>query len=133
MSTKRTETGYQYNNVVVDTKDTISPRCAQALTLAASGMPTRQIAEEMNISYGTTRQTLMRLYYQLNVYTLAQAIHKAASSGMLKYLSAVFLVLFSYMSNDQPIRNQTARVRIGSRHVRNNKNKRRNQNINFIV
>ncbi|WP_143872538.1 LuxR C-terminal-related transcriptional regulator [Catenovulum sediminis] len=129
---ERTPTGYRYDKVEVDIKNRLSPRSAQALTLAATGMPRKQIAKELGLKQSSISSLFDALYFQLGARNIIDAIYIAVTQGYMRYLCAICLVLFSYMQTDQPIRNQTARVRIGSRHVRNNRTRRR-ENLNNTI
>lgn len=61
----------------------LTPREREALELLASGMTPKKIAEEMNISIHTYKDTIDRARMRLNAWTTAQAVYIACKRGIL--------------------------------------------------
>lgn len=112
MKIQRTQTGYRYEKVEVDTAGRISPRSAQLLACAATGKQQAECAVVLGIKPHSAAVAFQRLYFQLGARNLAEAIYIAATHKWLRYTCAITLVLFTYLNDGDAFRREaTARVR----------------------
>lgn len=128
---QRTPTGYRHQQIEVDIAGGLTPRGAQALAIAANGSSRAEVAKQLGIKKADP--LFNDIFYKLNAKNMVNAIYIAVTKGYMRYLCAICLVLFGYFQTDLPIRTQTARIRIGSRHIRGTRNKRREHNINDLI
>ncbi len=63
------------------TKDILSPRESEILQLLAKGLLYKEISDQINVTTGTVRQHIHRIYEKLHVQNRTEAINKAFGSN----------------------------------------------------
>jgi DNA-binding NarL/FixJ family response regulator len=69
----------------VDEKAILNDRQTKILALASKGMKSRQIADELHMTFGSVRNQLSRIYRKLEVKNRAEAISKGIEMGLINH------------------------------------------------
>ena len=69
----------------VDEKAVLNDRQTKILALASKGMKSRQIADELHMTFGSVRNQLSRIYRKLEVKNRAEAISKGIEIGLINH------------------------------------------------
>jgi DNA-binding CsgD family transcriptional regulator len=70
---------------VVDQKAILNERQTGILELASKGMKSKQIADELHMTFGSVRNQLSRIYRKLEVKNRAEAISKGIEIGLINH------------------------------------------------
>jgi DNA-binding NarL/FixJ family response regulator len=70
---------------VVDEKAILNDRQTKILALASKGMKSKQIADELHMTFGSVRNQLSRIYRKLEVKNRAEAISKGIEIGLINH------------------------------------------------
>ena len=70
---------------VVDEKAILNDRQTKILALAGKGLKSRQIADELHMTFGSVRNQLSRIYRKLEVKNRAEAISKGIEIGLINH------------------------------------------------
>jgi DNA-binding CsgD family transcriptional regulator len=102
MQTIRTETGYQLENIHVDSKpfSRLPVQQARTLLLVAKGLPQKTIAREMGVALGTVKNTCTELSYKFCTQNMRETVNKAIQQGVLRYMLAALLCITSACSDE---------------------------------
>ncbi|WP_105215738.1 helix-turn-helix transcriptional regulator [Pseudoalteromonas sp. T1lg22] len=102
MQTTRTATGYQLEDIQVDTKPFSSLPTQQARTLlfVAQGLPQKRIAEAMGVKVSTVKKACSDLGFRFNTHTMRETVHQAVKQGVLRYTLCLLLCLLSTANGD---------------------------------
>jgi DNA-binding NarL/FixJ family response regulator len=69
----------------VDEKAILNDRQTKILALASKGLKSRQIADELHMTFGSVRNQLSRIYRKLEVKNRAEAISRAIEVGLINH------------------------------------------------
>jgi DNA-binding NarL/FixJ family response regulator len=70
---------------VVDQKAILNERQTGILELASKGTKSKQIADELHMTFGSVRNQLSRIYRKLEVKNRAEAISKGIEMGLINH------------------------------------------------
>jgi DNA-binding CsgD family transcriptional regulator len=102
MQTIRTETGYQLENIHVDSKpySRLPVQQARTLLLVAKGLPQKTIAAELGVALGTVKKTCSELSFKFCTQNMRETVNTAIQQGVLRYMLAALLCITSAYSED---------------------------------
>ena len=69
----------------VDEKAILNNRQTKILALASKGLKSKQIADELHMTFGAVRNQLSRIYRKLEVKNRAEAISKEIEMGLINH------------------------------------------------
>lgn len=102
MQTIRTDTGYQLDDMQVDTKpySHLPTQQARTLLFIAHGLSQKIIAESMGVKVCTIKKACNDLSFKFNTQNMRETVHQAIKQGVLRYSLCMILCLLSGLSDE---------------------------------